>query len=99
MCRDNERTAKSRVTAMLRFTIRDLLWLMALVAMGCAWWLERVDGKRARTSARIWDSRAEDVKGLLKLQGWESDWEDEYLGSIKPRNDAPAVPNSEAVKP
>jgi hypothetical protein len=25
----------------LRFTIRDLLWLMALVAMGFGWWVDR----------------------------------------------------------
>jgi len=24
----------------MRFTIRDMLWLTALVAMGCAWWLD-----------------------------------------------------------
>jgi hypothetical protein len=26
---------------MLRFTIRDLLWLMVVVGMGCGWLLER----------------------------------------------------------
>ena len=25
---------------MFRFTVRDLLWLMALAAVCCAWWLE-----------------------------------------------------------
>ena len=25
---------------MFRFTIRDVLWLMVVVAMGCVWWLE-----------------------------------------------------------
>ena len=25
----------------LRFTIRDLLWLTAFIAMGVAWWLDR----------------------------------------------------------
>jgi hypothetical protein len=25
----------------LRFTIRDLLWLTTLVAMGVAWWIDR----------------------------------------------------------
>jgi hypothetical protein len=28
-----------------RFTIRDLLWLTALVAMGIAWWLDYSDRK------------------------------------------------------
>jgi len=26
---------------MFRFTIRDVLWLTALIAMGCVWWLDR----------------------------------------------------------
>jgi len=26
---------------MFRFTIRDLLWLMVVMAMGAAWWAER----------------------------------------------------------
>lgn len=25
---------------MFRFTIRDVLWLMVVVALGCAWWAE-----------------------------------------------------------
>ena len=25
---------------MFRFTIRDVLWLTAIVAMGCAWWFD-----------------------------------------------------------
>jgi hypothetical protein len=25
---------------MFRFTIRDVLWLMVVVAMGCAWWVD-----------------------------------------------------------
>ena len=25
---------------MFRFTIRDLLWLMVVVGMGCGWWIE-----------------------------------------------------------
>jgi len=27
---------------MFRFTIRDVLWLTALVAMGAGWWVDRV---------------------------------------------------------
>ena len=30
----------------LRFTIRDLLWLTALVAVLVAWWIENADIKR-----------------------------------------------------
>ena len=31
-----------------RFTIRDLLWLTALVAVLAAWWIENADIKRER---------------------------------------------------
>ena len=44
----------------IRFTIRDLLWLTALVAMGVGWWLDH----RAQ-SRRI--SELEDSAGLLRL--------------------------------
>ena len=43
---------------MLRFAIRDVLWLTVLVAMACAWHLERRDARhqqiedRARLSAQ-----------------------------------------------
>jgi hypothetical protein len=29
------------VTRMFRFTIRDVLWLTVLVALGCAWYADR----------------------------------------------------------
>jgi hypothetical protein len=75
---------------MLRFTIRDVLWLMAVVAIGCASWLEHVDANRERASAKMWESRAEDVRGLLRLEGWGSGWQDRHLGYIKRRGDLDA---------
>ena len=30
----------------LRFTIRDLLWLTALAAMGVGWWITAVSGRQ-----------------------------------------------------
>jgi hypothetical protein len=36
---------------MFRFTIRDVLWLTALVAMGVAWWLHV---SRLTSSRKIW---------------------------------------------
>ncbi|HEY2414775.1 MAG TPA: hypothetical protein VGI40_21195 [Pirellulaceae bacterium] len=30
---------------MFRFTIRDLLWLIVVVAMGCGWWFDRREAK------------------------------------------------------
>ena len=31
---------------MFRFTIRDLLWLMVVVALGVGWWLSYRDSRR-----------------------------------------------------
>ena len=33
---------------MFRFTIRDVLWLMVVVALGVVWWGERMNASRAR---------------------------------------------------
>jgi hypothetical protein len=35
----------------MRFSIRDLLWLTLVVAMGLAWWVDRQDLKRQATAA------------------------------------------------
>jgi hypothetical protein len=35
-----------------RFTLRDLFWLMLVVAMGCAWWLDRRGSKRENAQLR-----------------------------------------------
>jgi len=31
---------------MLRFTIRDVLWLTVVVAMGVAWWIDRLQANK-----------------------------------------------------
>lgn len=41
---------------MFRFTIRDVLWLTALVAMGVAWWADR--------------SRQVELNGQLRRMIW-----------------------------
>jgi hypothetical protein len=35
---------------MLRFTIRDLLWLMAVVGLAVGWWMNSVIWKQERTA-------------------------------------------------
>jgi septal ring factor EnvC (AmiA/AmiB activator) len=37
---------------MIRFTIRDVLWLTVMVAMACAWHLERRDARRQQLEDR-----------------------------------------------
>jgi hypothetical protein len=34
---------------MFRFTIRDMLWLTVVVALGVAWWIERRDSLNQAT--------------------------------------------------
>ena len=45
--------------------VRDLFWLVCVVAMGCGWWLDRRDGQ----------ARADYEKGLLVLQ--RDNWKDQ----------------------
>jgi hypothetical protein len=39
---------------MFRFTIRDVLWLMALVAIGAAWWADRTRLVKLNEDIRGW---------------------------------------------
>jgi len=45
----------------LRFTIRELLWLTLAVAITCGWWLESVRAKQ-------WRDRAEVAVGVLEAE-------------------------------
>ena len=47
----------------LQLTLRDLFWLVALVAMGLGWWRDRVHAEKDRVHA---EKRAEFWKGLTK---------------------------------
>lgn len=40
---------------MFRFTIRDLLWLTVVVALGVAWWVDRrnLEARHAATKAEL----------------------------------------------
>jgi hypothetical protein len=38
---------------MFRFTIRDVLWLTVVVAMGAGWWIDRLAQDARRTGIRI----------------------------------------------
>ena len=54
---------------MLRFTTRDLLWLMAVVAMGFAWWADRtaINVSRADCESRL--LRLDDYLHATQAQG------------------------------
>jgi hypothetical protein len=66
--------------AMFRFTIRDTLWLTALVAMGAAWWSSAAQEKAERKllvqserelkqSVRVWKGRAGAVAKSMQAIG------------------------------
>jgi len=48
---------------MFRFTIRDVLWLTVVVAMGCVWWL---DHQRLTWRYRIWVPNPESITAGLR---------------------------------
>jgi hypothetical protein len=56
---------------MFRFTIRDVLWLTALVTMGAAWWLDR-----SRLAERLSHSE-KIVKSIEWLQDRHPNWVEE----------------------
>jgi hypothetical protein len=58
----------------LHFTIRDLLWLTLVVAMGVAWWLDRAQIRKeretlARVRAVVEFDKQSFMDGMRKMQG------------------------------
>jgi hypothetical protein len=47
---------------MLRFTIRDVLWLTLVVAMGAGWWVDRgrLADRCEMLSRQVWEAFARD---------------------------------------
>src|SRR4029079_6841951 len=43
------------IRPMFRFTIRDVLWLMVVVGMGCGWWIE--DARKYAAYREIYGGR------------------------------------------
>jgi lysylphosphatidylglycerol synthetase-like protein (DUF2156 family) len=55
---------------MFRFTIRDLLWLMVVVAVVLIWLIER----RRYTAPTVWRERAEAAAEVLQDEGYQTSW-------------------------
>ena len=53
---------------MLRFTIRDLLWLMVVVVVAVGFWLQLGAASRLRDERTLWKTRALQLESHLKLQ-------------------------------
>ena len=77
---------------MLRFTIRDVLWLTVVLALGLGW-MVHVNSAGERLSAKIsesqmWESRAIVLARTLRSEGRTVDWTDDTLriGPIRERS-------------
>jgi hypothetical protein len=66
---------------MLRFTIRDLLWLMVVVGLLCALGLSTLYASRCRSEAASYRQLAENRKEQLRLMFDE--WQRQKPKSIK----------------
>jgi hypothetical protein len=83
---------------MFRFTIRDVLWLTALVAMSAGWW---VDHARQRALFRRWALRCqilEDASGF-KVERLPDGTYDVWDGPRKKPDGTWAYPNQSAPIP
>jgi hypothetical protein len=58
---------------MLRFTIRDVLWLTALVAFGVAWWIERQERIEQGVLLRTLTATHTEITWKLKQHGFVFD--------------------------
>ena len=66
---------------MFRFTIRDVLWLTVVVALGVGWWVDRTHqiGRREQEVA-LWKSRADGLLDYLNDEYGENvGWDDSIL--------------------
>ena len=79
---------------MFRFTIRDVLWLMVVVAMGVAWWMDhsriqsqlvRSEGQLGDLSRAVWeagyDPRPKDGPRLVPLPPPKVGFHPEWTGN------------------
>ena len=62
-----------------QLTLRDLFWLVALVAMGCGWWVERTGLSRSSRKAKQFEQIAEELREAIdKMGGKAIYWYDEH---------------------
>jgi hypothetical protein len=87
-----------------RFSIRDLLWLTLVVAMGLGWWVDR---QRVLTEfrqlssdldrAKAWRNRAGALEQALKNENWWVNWDlqssDVHISTLGPRG----MPSSQII--
>ena len=67
----------------MRFTIRDLLWLMVVVAMAASWWVHY-------RQYEYWDNHGSLLDVQLRAMGWQVIYSEDcdLPELIPPRDDA-----------
>ena len=55
---------------MFRFTIRDVLWLMVVVGLSCAWWSARAEAERLQSA----DLKMDQLQLAIENEGYHINW-------------------------
>ena len=82
----------------MKFSIRDLLWLTVVVALGLAWWVDR----RSQTNGeKEWKFYATCLESLLMSDGFEILRDKEWVRAtrISPCPSGPGSSNTVPAKP
>jgi hypothetical protein len=62
-----------------QLSLRDLFWLVALVAMGCGWWVDRTGLSRSGRNAKQFAQIAHELREAIENMGGKAIyWHDEH---------------------
>jgi hypothetical protein len=62
-----------------QLTLRDLFWLVALVAMGCGWWIDRTGLSQSSRNAQQFEQIADELREAIDQMGGKAIyWYDEH---------------------
>ena len=85
----------------MRFTTRDLLWLMALAGLAVGWWIDHrhfagyaVTNEELRSSLRGALTHVDVIQTALERDGYKIEWSEAV---ITPSTQAKIVPPSSAT--
>jgi hypothetical protein len=63
----------------MRFSIRDLLWLTVVVALGVGWWADRRQLATKASASEQWEFRANLLAEMLRQDGGQVFWTDDTI--------------------
>jgi hypothetical protein len=75
--------------AMLRFSIRELLWLMLVIGIGLAWWRDHTNYQEERLLLMQSHANLQEIRQMLGDKGLG-----ELIEMSRAYNAAPALPNT-----